>query len=330
VFDLLGITLLHGWLVDPQDTEAARCLGTKSYNQLVELLVAGLEQQQQNVVAPQASTTPQTHPSHTAAASASASCQEGTTAQQQQQLLPPRPSLQPQLASAPPQAPVHDHDLLGDDVLEDLATVVQSPAAHITDVTVSQVTSITQGPEQLPDPFAASGSTSSLAVAAATAAAATEPATQEPGNTALGAQTSVDDMFSGLDLNDMASASLDPAPVTAAAYSLQATATPPPPLPTPQPAGPTLLPGNATHVRDAHVAKSFLDANASQLTVYGISAIEGVMPENSLAVFFRYMCKHTQILIHSLSFSQPVCTQDLHMGSVMQLSLVKWRVREWL
>jgi hypothetical protein len=38
------------------------------------------------------------------------------------------------------------------------------------------------------------------------------------------------------------------------------------------------------------VAKSFLDANASQLTVYGISAIEGVMPENSLAVFFRYMC----------------------------------------
>jgi hypothetical protein len=30
VFDLLDITLLHGWLVDPQDAESARVLGTRT------------------------------------------------------------------------------------------------------------------------------------------------------------------------------------------------------------------------------------------------------------------------------------------------------------
>jgi ubiquitin carboxyl-terminal hydrolase MINDY-1/2 len=36
VFDLLGIPLVHGWLVDPQDAEATRCLGGRSYNQVGE------------------------------------------------------------------------------------------------------------------------------------------------------------------------------------------------------------------------------------------------------------------------------------------------------
>lgn len=35
VFDLLGIDLVHGWLVDPQDVETSNALGNKTYNEVV-------------------------------------------------------------------------------------------------------------------------------------------------------------------------------------------------------------------------------------------------------------------------------------------------------
>jgi hypothetical protein len=38
VFDLLGIPLVHGWLVDPQDRATAAVFSNKSYNELVEML----------------------------------------------------------------------------------------------------------------------------------------------------------------------------------------------------------------------------------------------------------------------------------------------------
>ena len=40
VFDLLSIGLYHGWLVDPQNTEIAPAVGSLSYNQLVEKIIA--------------------------------------------------------------------------------------------------------------------------------------------------------------------------------------------------------------------------------------------------------------------------------------------------
>uniref|UniRef100_A0A803LQT6 MINDY deubiquitinase domain-containing protein n=1 Tax=Chenopodium quinoa TaxID=63459 RepID=A0A803LQT6_CHEQI len=40
IFDLLGIPLYHGWLVDPQDHETAEAIGSKSYNTLMGDLVA--------------------------------------------------------------------------------------------------------------------------------------------------------------------------------------------------------------------------------------------------------------------------------------------------
>lgn len=41
VFDLLDISLVHGWLVDPADREAAAALKERSYNEVVEALLAG-------------------------------------------------------------------------------------------------------------------------------------------------------------------------------------------------------------------------------------------------------------------------------------------------
>ncbi|KAK8692812.1 hypothetical protein V6N13_070419 [Hibiscus sabdariffa] len=40
IFDLLNIPLYHGWIVDPQDYETACAIGSKSYNAIMEELVA--------------------------------------------------------------------------------------------------------------------------------------------------------------------------------------------------------------------------------------------------------------------------------------------------
>ena len=39
VFDLLGIRLYHGWLVDPESAEEVSAIGQCSYNQLVEKII---------------------------------------------------------------------------------------------------------------------------------------------------------------------------------------------------------------------------------------------------------------------------------------------------
>ncbi|CAF0921367.1 unnamed protein product [Didymodactylos carnosus] len=39
IFDLLGIQLLHGWLIDPQETELLSIIGDLGYNQLVEKII---------------------------------------------------------------------------------------------------------------------------------------------------------------------------------------------------------------------------------------------------------------------------------------------------
>lgn len=39
VFDMLGVTLLHGWLYDPQDVRTASVIQDMSYNQLICMLV---------------------------------------------------------------------------------------------------------------------------------------------------------------------------------------------------------------------------------------------------------------------------------------------------
>ncbi|PIK39179.1 hypothetical protein BSL78_23978 [Apostichopus japonicus] len=52
IFDLVNISLYHGWLYDPQNTELISAVGTCSYNQLVEKIIEsknseeGLEQHQ--------------------------------------------------------------------------------------------------------------------------------------------------------------------------------------------------------------------------------------------------------------------------------------------
>lgn len=50
VFDLLGVPLYHGWLVDPQSPEAVSAVGKLSYNQLVEKIIRCKHSSDSNVV----------------------------------------------------------------------------------------------------------------------------------------------------------------------------------------------------------------------------------------------------------------------------------------
>ncbi|KAM5256024.1 ubiquitin carboxyl-terminal hydrolase MINDY-1 [Ctenodactylus gundi] len=50
VFDLLGIPLYHGWLVDPQSPEAVSAVGKLSYNQLVEKIITCKHSSDPNLV----------------------------------------------------------------------------------------------------------------------------------------------------------------------------------------------------------------------------------------------------------------------------------------
>lgn len=43
VFDLMGVELVHGWLIDMQDETRARVIGSKSYNELTEMIIMGNE-----------------------------------------------------------------------------------------------------------------------------------------------------------------------------------------------------------------------------------------------------------------------------------------------
>lgn len=42
VFDILGIDLVHGWLIDPQDISTAKAIGSRSYNELVVCVIQAL------------------------------------------------------------------------------------------------------------------------------------------------------------------------------------------------------------------------------------------------------------------------------------------------
>lgn len=50
VFDLLGIPLYHGWLVDPQSPEAVSAVGKLSYNQLVDKIITCKHSSDTNLV----------------------------------------------------------------------------------------------------------------------------------------------------------------------------------------------------------------------------------------------------------------------------------------
>ena len=50
IFDLLHISLYHGWLVDPQNQDEVQAVGKCSYNQLVEKIIGNKTSDKQEEV----------------------------------------------------------------------------------------------------------------------------------------------------------------------------------------------------------------------------------------------------------------------------------------
>ena len=48
LFDLVGVSLYHGWLADPQQRETHQVVSQTSYNQLVSLAIGGAEEETQD------------------------------------------------------------------------------------------------------------------------------------------------------------------------------------------------------------------------------------------------------------------------------------------
>ena len=40
MFDMAGVRLLHGWLIDPQDKVLTELVGDMTYNQIVEVAMS--------------------------------------------------------------------------------------------------------------------------------------------------------------------------------------------------------------------------------------------------------------------------------------------------
>merc|ERR1712086_737721 len=50
VFDLLGVRIVHGWLLDPQDVATTLAINNMTYNQALEVLVSAQDSSQQDAV----------------------------------------------------------------------------------------------------------------------------------------------------------------------------------------------------------------------------------------------------------------------------------------
>ena len=48
LFDLVGVSLYHGWLADPQQRETHQVVAQTSYNQLVSMAIGGAEETDQD------------------------------------------------------------------------------------------------------------------------------------------------------------------------------------------------------------------------------------------------------------------------------------------
>ena len=47
LFDLVGVSLYHGWVADPQECEMYQIVGPTSYNQLVSIAIGSADEHDQ-------------------------------------------------------------------------------------------------------------------------------------------------------------------------------------------------------------------------------------------------------------------------------------------
>eukprot|EP00241_Pyramimonas_parkeae_P003724 CAMPEP_0114228484 /NCGR_PEP_ID=MMETSP0058-20121206/2372_1 /TAXON_ID=36894 /ORGANISM="Pyramimonas parkeae, CCMP726" /LENGTH=667 /DNA_ID=CAMNT_0001339443 /DNA_START=409 /DNA_END=2413 /DNA_ORIENTATION=+ len=270
IFDLLDVSLVHGWLVDPQDQVTARALGDKSYNQLVEQLVSSQEETlSAPPPAPQSRAPPPTHAQRVDLGAAEAHDEDGadqlvkalrmslgdlTLAEEAQTQHPHTIDLQhPEpAAAATPALQELDEEAAVDDVLDSVLAFV------VEDATTAARAGSAAPPAPAPA-LPAGESDASLP--------GKLPSLAAPGVCPLAVE-----------------AELELEPEAAAAVSIPAGV-----------GGVAARDGEwggeeeeaGAAMGDAHAVECFLQETASQLTYYGLASLHQGVRERQLCVLFR-------------------------------------------
>ncbi|GAX73709.1 hypothetical protein CEUSTIGMA_g1162.t1 [Chlamydomonas eustigma] len=315
VFDLLDLSLLHGWVVDPDDRETCTAMGTRSYNELVEILITTMDdatlrrlESQTNRPFRAASTTRTHNPaSFTQPANVTAliATDSGATV--------------PAAAGSTAQVPgaTSAADLLGlqyDAVtvkqggdpfnagvtIEESADVIMPSrsqqtsevlSAHITPVPTNDTVERNSPETGALDPL--NGVSELMTTGLLSSSASNPPVTQEEASTIQEAGSHQPGIVNappppavdGQPLAEVTSQTIVPEP-----SALKSPALPPERLP-PVPSAPTASSQpdveGTERSRQALLIQQFLEANCSQLTWFGLVAMASRMRDNQLAVFFR-------------------------------------------
>ncbi len=327
VFDLLGINLVHGWLVNPSDTAQAAVFGSKSYNELVEMLFLTLGDEEAGRLssmrslpgiagsaprhshgAGSFSSTSTGAATAAAAAIAAAAASEGADASD----------------AATSEGPRDASEAAGTAAAAEAST---PPAPVPTTSTQEGSEPAASSPEQQAQEMGTftGAQPASEATAASEAAVATQPSTAQPAaGTALEEGVATADaahqVIEGLSHDMVTCLARDAAPA-ASPLGESPTHRPTPDThgvpecvgqPQASPAGtaaaaaamsvphagsnaavadgmltPARSSASGGDLAQAHVVRDFLERHCSQLTDYGLYALRDGLKENQLGVFFR-------------------------------------------
>ena len=271
IFDLFNVRLLHGWLLDPQDTETAAVVGSLSYNTLVERVI-GLNalqaEEEASTTAPAAAGTAAPSPPHQAMRAVSVSpvvLGEATPAK--------RPC-HPAGASADP-FPVAPPPVGGAEV--------DSPMETDEAAELEAALALSCEPQPVPMSPAGAGPEPGLPSVAPTAARPPSPPPSPPPP-----PTEEEDA----ELQQALALSLTAQPPPAS----PASAGPAPPAAAGAPSSSLSAADKARIRRDGTTARDWLERSSSQLTYYGLDQLHECTTAHEPCVFFRN--NHFSTLVH--------------------------------
>lgn len=305
LFDLFGVRLLHGWVVDPGDAEVAALVGPLSYNGLVELLCAPEEEaEEERAVGVTVGMAPDVMagtgvveegaiaaaaPAATDAATlgeeevrGGAAAAEAAVADMERPVAHEEATAA--VATAPAPAATTSAETRGDVTAGSLADTVTVERDGTDDFCCADVTAANAVTSATDEETVAGGSAVVDEVAVDATVDADEAAAADSSQDVVATATlapAVPVSTLAVPTAPATSAIADTAVDTAVSGLSSAAALPPPPV-TPSPTAP------ATPWRSRQaLARAFLSASPSQLTPYGLAALHGALSDGELAVLFR-------------------------------------------
>lgn len=248
MFDLLGISLVHGWLVDPKDKTTAEVFGHKTYNELVELLVAGTGEKELERLSDNLRDTVRSFSFR--AQSQGAASPRANIPQSPRLAATENASTAASASTAPEESDGHAQPVteVADSPSEPLAATEEPPVPLAEQVSGADVPV-----EASPEPVEEHGER----VDAQAALVQEEVPSANPGTIEASSSAQPSECQLGTDSKQPSSDDTGSVPVTEGVHN------------------------------QAWIVGEFLNSTCSQLTEYGLSQLLNRLAENQLAVFFR-------------------------------------------